>query len=110
MFETISPSGWGLKLPEKRNARVEELLGYSPEELELRCKNCVYQFLDSLFDEEAGALRHYYRADVIRPLLSRKPRPGTVMPQPKWELIDWVMHAMLPSLSMTDMCVVEALS
>ena len=64
MFETISPSGWGLKLPEKRNARVEELLGYSPEELELRCKNCVYQFLDSLFDEEAGALRHYYRADV----------------------------------------------
>ena len=64
MFETISPSGWGLKLPEKRNARVEELLGYSPEELELRSKNCVYQFLDSLFDEEAGALRHYYRADV----------------------------------------------
>ena len=36
MFETISPSGWGLKLPEKRNARVEELLGYSPEELKLR--------------------------------------------------------------------------
>lgn len=54
MFETISPSGWGLQAAGKRNARVEELLGYSPEELELRCKNCVYQFLDSLFDEEAG--------------------------------------------------------
>ena len=38
MFETISPLRLGAQLPEKRNARVEELLGYSPEELELRCK------------------------------------------------------------------------
>lgn len=63
MFETISPGSWNLEFPKENTAVVQKRLGHSPQELELRCKNCVYSFLDSLFDEDAGALRHYYRAD-----------------------------------------------
>lgn len=64
MYETIFPDGWGLPRPGKESPGIKDTLGYSLEELELRVKNCVYSFLDSLYDEEEQALRHYYRGDI----------------------------------------------
>jgi uncharacterized protein YyaL (SSP411 family) len=63
MYETIFPSNWNLTRPAADNKAIKEILGYSLEELETRAKNCVYLFLDSLYDEKEGGLRHYYRAD-----------------------------------------------
>lgn len=64
MFETIHPSGWGINRPEKENKLVKEVLGFEVKELEERAKNCVYLFLDSLYDEKEKALKHYYRGDI----------------------------------------------
>lgn len=63
MFETIFPTGWDIERPKGDNQNITRLMGYSIDELEKRTKNCVYEFLDTLFDEEEKGLRHYYRAD-----------------------------------------------
>lgn len=63
MFETIFPLSWGLEHP-KTDKKVKEILGESLEEIETRVTNCVYKFVDRLFDEEENGLRHYYRADI----------------------------------------------
>lgn len=63
MYETIYPANWGLERPVEDCAKVKELLGHSVKELEERVTNCVYSFLDTLFDEKEQGLRHYYRAD-----------------------------------------------
>lgn len=64
MFETIYPENWGIMRPSKEVEKVKELLGYSVQELEERVTNCVYSFLETLFDEKEQGLRHYYRADT----------------------------------------------
>lgn len=63
MYETIFPTGWGLKRPDTEDEGIKKLLGHSLEDLEERVKNCVYSFLETLYDEKEGGLRHYYRAD-----------------------------------------------
>lgn len=64
MYETISPSCWGLSVPKDTNTNVNARLGHQPQELERRTRECVYSFLESLMSEETGALKHYYRADL----------------------------------------------
>jgi rhamnogalacturonyl hydrolase YesR len=44
--------------------RVRELVGVSYDDIARRARNAVYEFLDRLYDPEAGALHHYYRADT----------------------------------------------
>ena len=63
MYETIFPTGWGLERPSSSEA-VYKALGATVEELEERAKNCVYSFLETLYDPEEKALRHYYRPDI----------------------------------------------
>src|SRR5665648_94930 len=63
MYETIFPANWGIIRPKSDNPKIIKLLGYSLEELESRVKNCVYCFLETLYDKENEGLRHYYRAD-----------------------------------------------
>lgn len=63
MFETIFPTGWGLTRPSNENIKVKEWFGEDLSTLEERAKNCVYSFLENLYDENEHALRHYYRAD-----------------------------------------------
>lgn len=63
MYETIFPAGWGLTRPDPKNPKIQEAFGCSLDELELRAKNCVYSFLETLFDHEEKGLKHYYRAD-----------------------------------------------
>jgi len=63
MYETVFPTDWGINRPDDKNPHIKELLSYTLPELETRVKNCVYSFLETLFDEEEQGLRHYYRAD-----------------------------------------------
>ncbi len=65
MFQTISPRDWGLDRPSAQaRDEVQRLLGVSYEDLEHRCSQAVYSFLERLFNAEEGALHHYYRADT----------------------------------------------
>lgn len=64
MYETIFPAGWGISRPKGESTAVKRLLGYTVEELETRAKNCVYCFLETLYDPKEKGLRHYYRADT----------------------------------------------
>lgn len=63
MFETIFPENWEIKRPTKECEKVKEVLGHSIKELDERVTNCVYSFLDTLFDEKEQGLHHYYEAD-----------------------------------------------
>ncbi len=63
-YETIFPASWGLKRPSSENNLILETLGYDLTSLEERVRNCVYLFLDKLFDTEERGLHHYYRADT----------------------------------------------
>lgn len=64
MYEMINPKEWGYKAPsEKGSLKIEEILGENFESIKNRIENCVYSFLDRLYDENEQALRHYYRAD-----------------------------------------------
>lgn len=64
MFSCVTPAAWGLTPPtDTGRARVERLLGTSYAELEQRWRHAVYDFVVGLYDEDVGALRHYYRAD-----------------------------------------------
>ena len=62
-YETIFPTGWGLKRPHQDNDKIKDVLGYPLEVLEERVKNCVYCFIENLYDHKEQGLRHYYRAD-----------------------------------------------
>lgn len=64
MYETIFPTGWNIQRPETECTKVKELLGETIAEIEARAKNCVYNFLERLYDPEEKGLRHYYRADT----------------------------------------------
>lgn len=64
-FQTVTPQNWGLPDPRSADAGiVRDSLGLSPADLLSRCKNAVYEFVDRLYDQQEGALRHYYRADT----------------------------------------------
>ncbi len=63
-YETIFPTSWGFKRPSSENNLILESLGYDITSLENRVKNCVYLFLDKLFDTTEQGLHHYYRADT----------------------------------------------
>lgn len=63
MFEIINPKGQGFKdISEVNNEKIEKLFNHSKEELYSRVENCVYKFLNSLYNDEIGALHHFYRA------------------------------------------------
>ena len=65
MYETISPRSWDIPVPTAQGKqRIEERTGFSYDEIERRCKQAVYAFLNRLYDPAAGALHHYYRADT----------------------------------------------
>jgi len=65
MYLAISPEEGKLKKPDKKGKkRVEELLGIPYDTLQQRARNTVYLWLEQLFNEKAGALHHYYRADT----------------------------------------------
>lgn len=63
-FETVAPDGWGLGPPAgpAADAAVRAALGVGWSEILARVRHVGYDFLARLYDEEAGALRHYYRA------------------------------------------------
>ncbi|MFV0395735.1 MAG: hypothetical protein ACK5LC_15330 [Coprobacillaceae bacterium] len=63
MFEIINPrtQGW-IEPTAEYNELYKKYLGEDFESLSSRLKNCVYLFLDGLYDEEEKALHHYYRA------------------------------------------------
>lgn len=64
MYEMINPLEWGYKAPSKEGSlRIKEILGENYESIKNRIENCVYSFLNKLYDNEEKALRHYYRAD-----------------------------------------------
>lgn len=64
MFQTISPKDWGYGTPnDLGKEKVKEIIGFSYDELEKRTRNAVYEFVDRLYNEEVGALHHYYRGD-----------------------------------------------
>lgn len=65
MYLAITPREWGLKIPDDKGMNsVKKVLGISYQEIQKRCKNAVYEFLDRLYDEKENALHHFYRADV----------------------------------------------
>lgn len=63
MYETIFPTGWGIARPQGENPEVTRLLGHTLDEIEMRARNCVYSFLETLYDPDEKGLHHYYRAD-----------------------------------------------
>jgi hypothetical protein len=64
MYLCISPKEWELpKADEANSKKISKILGINIDEIEKRCKNAVYGFLDKLYDENEKALHHYYRAD-----------------------------------------------
>ena len=64
MYEMINPKEWGYKAPSlKGSQKIKEILGEDFESIKERIINCVYLFLDRLYDENEKGLRHYYRAD-----------------------------------------------
>ncbi|KGP74515.1 hypothetical protein [Pontibacillus yanchengensis] len=65
MFQTISPKDWGYERPNDTGKNyVKEVIGYSYDDLEKRASKAVYEFVDRLYNEEEGALHHYYRGDI----------------------------------------------
>ncbi len=62
-FETITPAGWGLPWPLAPETALDGLDTTAGDLLE-RVRQSVYGFVMGLYDEEAGALRHFYRADT----------------------------------------------
>jgi hypothetical protein len=61
-FETVSPEGWGLPLPTAASDGVlVDALGLDWEGV-LATARGVGEFVLGLYDEEAGALHHYYAA------------------------------------------------
>ncbi len=64
-FQTVSPENWGLpRVGLDAHDVVQQTLGVSTDEIVSRCKNSVYSFVNGLYDEEVGALHHYYRSDT----------------------------------------------
>ncbi len=62
-FETITPAGWGLPWPLGSETAIDRL-DITVGELLDRVRQSVYGFVLGLYDEEVGALRHFYRADT----------------------------------------------
>jgi len=63
-FYPLTNEDWHIPSPEEEGEkRLREKVGETYEELQERIKNCIYSFLDGLYDEEEGALHHYYRAE-----------------------------------------------
>ncbi|GBE23636.1 MAG TPA: hypothetical protein ENH00_04565 [Actinobacteria bacterium] len=65
MYAPVSSADWGLApASSTTDGSVRANLGVAYDELERRCRLAVYEFLCRCYDEEAGALHHYYRADT----------------------------------------------
>lgn len=65
MYETITPQTWGIPLPDEAGKqRAGARLGIPYADIAARAKHAIYDFLDRLYNSEAGALHHYYRADT----------------------------------------------
>jgi hypothetical protein len=65
MFTPITAADWGIgPATATGRAAVQDHLGVDFETLEARCREAVYTWLVGLYDDDAGALYHYYRADT----------------------------------------------
>lgn len=65
MPETLSPRTWDIPEPDdKGKAYASAVIGMPYDEIAARARHAVYDFVDRLYNEEAGALHHYYRADT----------------------------------------------
>jgi hypothetical protein len=64
-YTALTPRDWGLPVPDVAGRdRVAARLGITFDEVEERCGRAVDEFVSGTYDEEAGAARHYYRADT----------------------------------------------
>ena len=65
-YETVSPHGWGLPLPtEAADRLLADCVGLTWREI-LETARRVGEFVLGLYDEDAGALHHYYEATTGR--------------------------------------------
>jgi hypothetical protein len=65
MYTPVTSADWGLGHAAERDAgEVREALGIARDALEERCRRAVESCLVRHYDESAGALHHYYRADT----------------------------------------------
>lgn len=64
-FATVVPQDWGMPPASfDGDPLVERALGVAPERLRARLVHALRDFVGGLYDEDVGALRHYYRPDV----------------------------------------------
>jgi hypothetical protein len=63
-FETVTPAGWGLPaaVDAAGGEAVRAALGVDWAEIVERVRHVGYDFLPGLYDDQVGALRHYYGA------------------------------------------------
>lgn len=65
-FIPVSSSDWSLNEGTLDDSRVEQILGVSYSELEVRCRKAVEEFIVGTYDADVGAVHHYYSASEKR--------------------------------------------